>query len=491
MFSTKHAQIGKHAQSIGNWRASSNLTLLLHRRLPQHLSILPPPHQPRCNPRHHTTSTRSTHTHTHIHGTRGSQSSQSHCGVRASPISRQPVPPSALLASLPSRQPVNGEPNPAIVSNDVAGFAIRALATTFPAHTLSRSPEAPACGAERAKTYPAARHKGDRVAAYIAILCSVCKSPTRPGVVAAVAPFDIVTRLISPPSRPFPAAPASAELPLQPRIFLPPSSGPSDRETGSRLVEFHQTPGTDPVSPVNSISSRTPPLAYRPRASSPRPAGPPHGRRAFTPSASRSQQGRTGGVSRKAHCFFRRFSLTKDPPRAARHDPDGKGPAPKCSRNAPRLAWMTPAEAINSAPQPAPTTRRFGHGTCPVQPVAFARAPTQGSSVAAEQGCFVLPRCYPTHRVPQHALAARRCTLLLPTSCVNSRVAGRGALALLVACASPPAPAEGRSCLDTAVQRQWTWVLGHPAEQVLVANCLHMFFPRLSGPLVFPGSHGP
>lgn len=252
------------------------------------------------------------------------------------------------------------------------------------------------------------------------------------------------------------------------------------------------------IKPLESIQSvlstpsrPVPPLACRPRPSSPRPAGPPHGRRAFTPSASRSQQGRTGGVSRKAHCFFRRFSLTKDPPRAARHDPDGKGPAPKCSRNAPRLAWMTPAEAINSAPQPAPTTRRFGHGTCPVQPVAFARAPTQGSSVAAEQGCFVLPRCYPTHRVPQHALAARRCTLLLPTSCVNSRVAGRGALALLVACASPPAPAEGRSCLDTAVQRQWTWVLGHPAEQVLVANCLHMFFPRLSGPLVFPGSHGP
>lgn len=81
MFSTKHAQIGKHAQSIGNWRASSNLTLLLHRRLPQHLSILPPPHQPRCDLRHRTTSTRSTHTQTHKHGTRGSQSSQSHAAA--------------------------------------------------------------------------------------------------------------------------------------------------------------------------------------------------------------------------------------------------------------------------------------------------------------------------------------------------------------------------------------------------------------------------
>ena len=33
---------------------------------------------------------------------------------------------------------VNGERNPEIVSNDEAGFAIRASPTTFPAHTLSR-----------------------------------------------------------------------------------------------------------------------------------------------------------------------------------------------------------------------------------------------------------------------------------------------------------------------------------------------------------------
>lgn len=349
-------------------------------------------------------------------------------------------------------------------------------------YPISQSPEAPACGAERATR---AEEKGDRVAAYIAILCSVCKSPARPGAVAAVAPFDIVTtRLISPPSRPFPAAPASAEVPLQPRISFPPSSGPSDRET--RRVPSNPW---NRSSPVNSISSRTP-LACRPRPSSPRPAGPPHGWRASTPSASRSQQRRTGGVSRKAHCFFRRFSWTKDPPRAARHGPDGKGPAPKCSRNAPRLAWMTPAEAINSAPQPATTTRRFGHGTCPVQPVAFARAPTQGSSAAAEQGCFVLPRCYPTHRVPQHALAARR-WMYTAASCVGWRDVElwhswlharllRLRLKDDALVSTLPSNVNGHGC--------WA-ILPNRSSSLTACICFSRDYRALF--LVFPGSHGP
>lgn len=154
----QNAQTGKHEQSVVNWRGSSNLTLLLHlgllvrhrRHLPQPLSVFPPPHQPRCNLRHHTQHPRGAHTRSTntVHGTHGSR--QSHYGVRASNIST--TRPSLSLSSL-SPQPVNGEPNPAIVSNDVAGFASHALPTAHHlpgSYPISQSPEAPACGAERA-----------------------------------------------------------------------------------------------------------------------------------------------------------------------------------------------------------------------------------------------------------------------------------------------------------------------------------------------------
>lgn len=222
----QNAQAGKHEQPVVNWRGSSNLTLLLHlgllvrhrRHLPQHLSVFPPPHQPRCNQRHHTQHPRGPHTRTRtytVHGTHGSR--QSHYGVRASPISRQPVPPSAFLASLPNPSMENQTPRSCRTTWPDPQAMPCPPPTTFPAHTLSRRVQRLQLVGPRERpeqrTHPAARHKGGRVAAYIAILCSVCKSPTRPGVVAAVAPFDIVPRLISPPSRPFPAAPASAELP--------------------------------------------------------------------------------------------------------------------------------------------------------------------------------------------------------------------------------------------------------------------------------------
>lgn len=99
----------------------------------------------------HTTSTRSTHTHAHIHGTRYTR--QPPVPLRRSSLSNiSTTRPSLSLSSL-SPQPVNGEPNPAIVSNDVAGFASHALPTAHHlpgSYPISQSPEAPACGAERA-----------------------------------------------------------------------------------------------------------------------------------------------------------------------------------------------------------------------------------------------------------------------------------------------------------------------------------------------------
>lgn len=99
----------------------------------------------------HTASTRSTHTHAHIHGTRYTR--QPPVPLRRSSLSNiSTTRPSLSLSSL-SPQPVNGEPNPAIVSNDVAGFASHALPTAHHlpgSYPISQSPEAPACGAERA-----------------------------------------------------------------------------------------------------------------------------------------------------------------------------------------------------------------------------------------------------------------------------------------------------------------------------------------------------